>query len=102
METITIKITDELEDTTITSKGILDLSNGKISNIVYDNYNLTTDGVPAKNKHYEFTSGMIETPNKDIEFAIETNKRGDYSVSKDELSELKNKLNPKQSAKKNL
>lgn len=87
---VPIVITDELTDEVITSTGTLDLSSGEIHRIVYADYDLATQGLPAENDAYEFTSGVLSHEGKDVEFSVVVNKTtGQYSVSASELLEIK-------------
>lgn len=87
---IPIFISDELTDNIIESEGLLDLDSGEVTHIKYLNYNVEKDGVPALKKDYEFTSGILRKDEKELEFALSV-KNGSYSVSPDELEELKEK-----------
>ncbi len=85
-----IKIFDELTESVIESTGMLDLASGEIRSIEYDDYNAETAGLPAEDKTYEFTSGLLTNGSKDVEFRIEVDvMTGLYSVTPSELLELK-------------
>lgn len=85
-----IKIFDELTESVIESTGMLDLASGEIRSIEYDDYNAETSGLPAEDKTYEFTSGLLTNGSKDVEFRIEVDvMTGLYSVTPSELLELK-------------
>jgi hypothetical protein len=85
-----IKIFDELTESVIESSGMLDLASGEIRSIEYEDYNAETSGLPAEDKTYEFTSGLLTNGSKDVEFRIEVDvMTGQYSVTPSELLELK-------------
>jgi hypothetical protein len=85
-----IKIFDELSESVIESTGMLDLASGEIRSIEYEDYNAETQGLPAENKDYEFTSGLLTNGTKDVEFRVEVDvMSGNYSVTPSELLELK-------------
>lgn len=85
-----ITITDELSDDVITSTGMLDLASGEIRSVEYDDYNPSTQGLPAEREDYEFTSGALSNGKKEVEFGIQVNlATGQYSVTPNELLELK-------------
>ena len=85
-----ITITDELSDEVITSTGMLDLASGEIRSVEYDDYNTSTQGLPAEREDYEFTSGALSNGKKEVEFGIQVNlATGQYSVTPNELLELK-------------
>jgi hypothetical protein len=87
---VPITITDELSDEVITSTGFLDLASGDISRITYQDYDVTTMGLPVDSEDYEFTSGTLSNNGKDVEFGIQVNKTtGQYSVTPNELLEIK-------------
>ena len=84
-----IKIFDELTESVIESTGMLDLASGEIRSVEYDDYNAETSGLPAEDKTYEFTSGLLTNGSKDVEFRIEVDvMTGLYSVTPSELLEL--------------
>lgn len=87
---IPIFISDELTNDIIESEGLLDLDSGEVTNIKYFNYDVSTEGLPSLKKDYEFTSGILRKDDKELEFALLV-KNGSYSVSPDELEELKEK-----------
>jgi hypothetical protein len=85
-----IKIFDELTESVIESTGMLDLASGEIRSVEYEDYNAETSGLPAEDKDYEFTSGLLTNGSKDVEFRIEVDvMTGQYSVTPSELLELK-------------
>lgn len=87
---IPISIFDELDDDVVESTALLNLDSGEITEIKYHNYNVEKNGIPANRKDYSFTSGVLSKDGKDMEFAINV-ENGDYSVSANELEELKEK-----------
>lgn len=89
---IPIILQDELEDEVITSHAFMNLASGEISDIKYENYNVKTEGLPAKNSQYTYTCGTMRFQDKEVEFVIEVDtSTGEYSVNTDELQELKEK-----------
>jgi hypothetical protein len=85
-----IKIFDELTESVIESTGMLDLASGEIRSVEYEDYTAETSGLPAEDKDYEFTSGLLTNGSKDVEFRIEVDvMTGQYSVTPSELLELK-------------
>jgi len=85
-----IKIFDELTESVIESTGMLDLASGEIRSVEYEDYNAETAGLPAEDKTYEFTSGLLTNGSKDVEFRIEVDVlNGRYSVNPTELLEIK-------------
>ncbi|HET7794702.1 MAG TPA: hypothetical protein VFL64_15065 [Rhizobacter sp.] len=85
-----ITITDELSDEVITSTGMLDLASGEIRSVEYEDYDASTQGLPAEREDYEFTSGALSNGKKEVEFGIQVNlATGAYSVTPNELLELK-------------
>jgi len=54
-----ITITDELSDSVIKSSGMLDLASGEIRSVEYEGYDASTQGLPAEDADYEFTSGTL-------------------------------------------
>lgn len=89
---VPIVITDELTEDVVMSTGFLDLASGEIRQIEYQDYDLTTQGLPSDRKDYEFTSGILSNNGKDVEFRVDVNKTtGRYSVSPSELLEVKSR-----------
>ncbi len=88
MGQIDITITDEFENSSQNSAGILDLDDGTISNIQRAKNSINQ---PWKNKDYEYTCGTIRLGNKELEFAIKVDKE-EYKVSRNELLEINTKL----------
>jgi hypothetical protein len=87
---IPISIVDELAESVINSSGNLDLASGEIRDVVYEDYDLAEDGLPAQNEDYEFTSGLLSNGNRDVEFRVDVDvMSGKYSVTPTELLELK-------------
>jgi hypothetical protein len=85
-----IVISDELADEVISGKGMLDLASGEIYGVEYQDYDVKADGLPWEHEDYEFTCGVLSNNGKDVEFSIEVNKAsGEYTVSADELLEIK-------------
>lgn len=85
-----ITIYDELADAVIKSTGTLDLASGEIRAVVYEDYDVDLQGLPAEAEDYEFTSGSLSNGKKDVEFGIQVDLvTGQYSVTANELLELK-------------
>lgn len=85
-----IVIQDELTETVIQSKGLLDLASGDIFDVVYEDYDVDEDGFPAEKEDYEFTSGVLSNGSKEVEFRVEVDPMGrKYSITPSELLELK-------------
>lgn len=85
-----IKIFDELSDSIIQSTGMLDLASGEIRSVEYEDYDASTQGLPAEDEDYEFTSGTLSNGKKEVEFGIQVDLvTGAYSVTPNELLELK-------------
>jgi hypothetical protein len=89
---VPIQIDDELFDEVITSSALLNLASGEISQIEYHDYDEGTQGLPWEHKEYDFSCGKLSNGGKDVEFSVQVNKTtGQYSVSADELQEIKQK-----------
>lgn len=87
---VDIAIVDELEESTVNSVGSLDLASGEISAVIYEDYDVHAQGLPARDPNYSFTSGILSHDGKDVEFRIDVDVySGKYSVSADELLEIK-------------
>lgn len=87
---VPIVILDELSESVIKSSGSLDLASGEIRNVRYEDYDLETQGLPADQESYEFTSGILSNDGKDVEFSVEVDIfSGAYSVNPKELLEIK-------------
>ena len=85
-----ILIHDELTESVIHATGMLDLASGEIRNVVHQDYDKETLGLPAEDESYEFTSGTLSNGTKDVEFRIEVDiMSGTYSITPSELLELK-------------
>jgi hypothetical protein len=87
---VPIVIRDETSDDVIESTGSLDLASGEIRGVQYAAYDVKSLGLPAEREDYEFTSGILSSDGKDVEFRIEVDiVSGRYSVSPSELLEIK-------------
>jgi hypothetical protein len=87
---VTIVILDELAETVIRSTGSLDLASGEIFDIRYELNRSGSMGMPAADEQYDFTSGVLSSDGKDVEFRIDVDvMRGQYFVNPTELLELK-------------
>jgi hypothetical protein len=87
---VPIVIHDETDDDVIESTGSLDLASGEIRGVQYADYDAKSLGLPAEREDYEFTSGILSSDGKDVEFRIEVDiVSGRYSVSPSELLEIK-------------
>jgi len=87
---VPIAITDELEEELIRSTGSLDLASGEIHDVVYEDYDLKAQGLPAASDDYTFTSGTLSHAGKDVEFSIHVDLfSGRYSVTANELLDIK-------------
>ena len=87
---VPIEILDELAETVLRSTGQLDLASGEIFDVRYEVDRGGTTGIPAADKDYEFTSGVLTNDGKDVEFRIDVDvMRGLYFVNPTELLELK-------------
>lgn len=85
-----ITIIDELSDGEVRARGELDLASGEIRNVVYQDYDFQTEGLPADHADYEFTLGVLTSGNREVEFRIDVDvMAGRYSVTPSELLELK-------------
>ncbi len=74
----------------IRSTAFLDLASGEIFDVRYDIERGGSLAIPAADEHYEFTSGMLSSDGKDVEFRIDVDvMRGTYFVNPTELLELK-------------
>lgn len=87
---VPISIVDELAEGVINSSGTLDLASGEIRDVVYEDYDLADEGLPAQSEDYEFTSGLLSNGGRDVEFRVDVDvMSGKYSVTPTELLELK-------------
>jgi hypothetical protein len=85
-----IVLFDELSESVIRSTALLDLASGEIRNVQYDDYDRDALGLPAENEDYEFTSGMLSSGEREVEFRVEVDVlNGSYSLTPSELLELK-------------
>lgn len=85
-----IKIVDELSDDEVHATGLLDLASGDILDVKHQDYDVSTEGMPAERQDYEFSCGILSNGNKEVEFRIEVDAvSGRYSVTPSELLELK-------------
>lgn len=87
---VPVSISDELTDNVIQSEGFLDLASGEVTNVKYINYDVKKEGIPALKKDYEFTCAILKKDDKELEFTLSV-EDGVYSVSADELEEVKEK-----------
>jgi hypothetical protein len=87
---VPIVILDELAETVVRSTGSLDLASGEIFDVRYDEDRPGPLGLPATDEQYEFTSGVLSSEGKDVEFRVDVDiMRGQYYVNPSELLELK-------------
>ena len=87
---VPISIFDELSESVVRSTGSLDLASGEIFDVRYEIDRPGPLGMPAADEQYEFTSGMLTSDGKDVEFRIDVDvMRGTYFVNPTELLELK-------------
>ncbi len=85
-----ITVVDELADHEIRAAGELDLASGDIRIVCYEDYDIATQGLPARHKDYEFTVGVLSSGGRDVEFGVRVDRMsGRYSVTPDELLEIK-------------
>lgn len=84
-----IQITDELSDDEVRSHGELDLASGEIRNVRYEDYDVATQGIPAAREDYEFSVGTLRSGTREVEFRVEADASGRYSLTASELLELK-------------
>ncbi len=86
---VPITISDELDDEVVLASAWLDLASGDIDRVEYRDWD-TSDGLPWERDDYDFTSGTLSHGGKDVEFGVTVNRTsGRYSVSADELLEIK-------------
>lgn len=87
---VPIVILDELAESVVRSTGSLDLASGEIFDVHYEVDRPGPLGLPAADEQYEFTSGVLSSDGKDVEFRVDVDvMRGQYFVSPSELLELK-------------
>ena len=85
-----IVIIDEMTEDEVRSQGELDLASGEIRNVRFEGYDVAAKGVPATQRDYEFTLGVLRNGAREVEFRIEVDAVGGrYSVTPSELLELK-------------
>ena len=84
-----IQIIDELSDGEVRARGELDLASGEIRNVRYEDYDVATQGVPAAQEDYEFSVGILQNGAREVEFRVEADGSGRYSLTASELLELK-------------
>jgi hypothetical protein len=85
-----ISIVVELTDDEVHAEGELDLASGEIRDVRYQDHDPAAQGQPAARKDYEFTVGILRSGGREVEFRIEPDAMGGrYSVTPDELLELK-------------
>lgn len=87
---VPVSISDELTDDVIQSQGLLDLDSGEVTNIKYIDYDIKKEGLPSLKSDYEFTCAILKKDDKELEFTLSV-EDGVYSVSPDELQEVKEK-----------
>jgi hypothetical protein len=86
---LSITIIDELSEGEVRAKGELDLASGDIRNVRYEDHDVEAKGVPATMEDYEFSVGILSNGSREVEFRVEANAQGHYSVTASELLELK-------------
>jgi hypothetical protein len=87
---VPVTISDELFDDVVTSKALLNLASGEISQVEYQNYDFNAKGLPWEHEDYDFSCGMLSNNGKDVEFTVQVNQTtGQYTVSATELQEIK-------------
>ena len=87
---VPVTISDELFDEVITSKALLNLASGDITQVEYQNYSVEAKGLPWEHEDYDFSCGMLSNNGKDVEFTVQVNQTtGQYTVSATELQEIK-------------
>ncbi|MEW6703840.1 MAG: hypothetical protein AB1430_03205 [Pseudomonadota bacterium] len=87
---VPITIIDELSESIVRAKGLLDLASGEIRRVEYEDYDVEKLGLPVHDETYEFTVGSLSNAGKDVEFKIDVDMiTGKYSVSASELLEIK-------------
>jgi hypothetical protein len=89
---VPIQIDDELFDEVISASALLNLASGEISQVEYEGYDEGIKGLPWERDDYDFSCGKLSNGGKDVEFSVQVNKTtGQYSVTADELQEIKQK-----------
>lgn len=87
---VPIAILDELAESVIRSTGLLDLASGEIFDVRYEGDRPGPLGLPAADEQYEFTSGVLSSDGKDVEFRVDVDvMQARYFVNPTELLELK-------------
>jgi len=87
---VPIAVCDEMTEFVVESTASLDLASGEIRDIEYRDYDVESQGLPADRDDYEFTSGVLSSNGKDVEFRVDVEVfSGKYSISANELLELK-------------
>jgi hypothetical protein len=87
---VPIVILDELDESVIRSTGSLDLASGEIFDVRYEVDRPGPLGLPAADEQYEFTSGVLSSAGKDVEFRVDVDvMQARYFVNPTELLELK-------------
>lgn len=87
---VPIIITDEVGDDVIKANALLNLASGEIVQVRYIDFDADMQGYPWELEGYDFSSGTLSNAGKDVEFSVIINKgRESYSVSADELAEIK-------------
>lgn len=84
-----IEITDELTDDEVRSRGELDLASGEIRHVRYEDYDVDAQGIPAAREDYECSIGTLRSGERVVEFRVEADLSGKYSLTASELLELK-------------
>jgi hypothetical protein len=89
---VPIHMDDELFDEVISASALLNLASGEISQVEYIDYDEGIKGLPWEREDYDFSCGKLSNGGKDVEFSVQVNKTtGQYSVTADELQEIKQK-----------
>lgn len=89
---VPIQIDDEMDEEIIEARALLNLASGEISQIEYEDYDAGIQGLPWEREDYDFSCGKLSNRGKDVEFTIQVGKStGQYSVSANELEEIKQK-----------
>lgn len=87
---VPITLADELTDDVVSSTAQLDLASGEIRRIDYEDYDVEARGLPVHLPDYEFTCGTLSNKGRQLEFKVSVDRvTGAYSVSPDELLEIK-------------
>jgi hypothetical protein len=85
-----IVVHDEVGDEVIVSNALLNLASGEITQVRYVDYDADMLGYPWESPDYDFSSGTLSNGGKVVEFGVIVNKgKESYSVSADELAEIK-------------